>query len=141
NPVDGVLLADDKAATAERLAQAGLPQVPTVVGPNDPDLLARLAGDVGYPVVVKRTHRAQGRWVRRADNPAALKTAFDELMADGPTALVLQPEIVEARGTSIRVVMTGGRVVAVTERTAGFAEWRSNIAGGANQRPVDLTTA
>jgi ribosomal protein S6--L-glutamate ligase len=141
NPVDGVLMADDKAATAERLAEAGLPQVPTVVCPSDLDLLGRLAGDVGYPVVIKRTHGAQGRWVRRAEDLAGLKTAFNELMADGPTALILQPEVVEARGKSIRVVVTGGRVLAVTERTAGFAEWRSNIAGGANQRPVDLSTA
>lgn len=141
NPVDGVLVADDKAATAERLAEAGLPQVPTVVCPSDLDLLTTTAGNVGYPVVVKRTHGAQGRWVRRANDPAGLKTAFAELMADGPTALVLQPEVVEARGTSIRVVVTGGRVLAVTERTAGFAEWRSNIAGGANQRPADLSTA
>jgi len=141
NPVDGVLVADDKAATAERLAQAGVPQVPTVVCPCDLQLLFELAGDVGYPVVVKRTHGAQGRWVRRADDAAGLKTSFDELMADGPTALVLQPEVVEARGKSIRVVLTGGRVLAVTERTAGFAEWRSNIAGGANQRPIELSTA
>jgi ribosomal protein S6--L-glutamate ligase len=141
NPVDGVLAADDKAATAGRLAEAGLPQVPTVVCPSDLDLLTTNAGEVGYPVVVKRTHGAQGRWVRRADDPAGLKAAFDELMADGPTALILQPEVVEARGRSIRVVVTGARVLAVTERTAGFAEWRSNIAGGANQRPVDLSTA
>jgi RimK family alpha-L-glutamate ligase len=141
NPVDGVLVADDKAATAERLAQAGLPQVPTVVCPGELELLTELAGEVGYPVVAKRTHGAQGRWVRRADDPAGLKTAFEELMADGPTALILQPEVVEARGKSIRVVITGGRVLAVTERTAGFAEWRSNIAGGANQRPIELSTA
>jgi ribosomal protein S6--L-glutamate ligase len=141
NPVDGVLVADDKAATAERLAQKGVPQVPTVICPSDLGVLAAHAGDVGYPVVVKRTHGAQGRWVRRADDPKGLKTAYDELMADGPTALILQPEVVEARGKSIRVVLTGGRVLAVTERTAGFAEWRSNIAGGANQRPIDLSDA
>lgn len=141
NPVDGVLVADDKAATAERLAAAGIAQVATTICPSDLGLLTTLAGDVGFPVVIKRTHGAQGRWVRRADDPAALKTAFDELLAEGPTALILQPEVVEARGRSIRVVLTGGRVRAVTERTAGFAEWRSNIAGGANQRPVELTSA
>jgi ribosomal protein S6--L-glutamate ligase len=141
NPDDGVLVADDKAAPAERLAQKGVPQVPTVVCPSDLGVLTAHAGDVGYPVVVKRTHGAQGRWVRRADDPKSLKTAYDELMADGPTALILQPEVVEARGKSIRVVLTGGRVLAVTERTAGFAEWRSNIAGGANQRPSELTSS
>ncbi len=141
NPVDGVLVADDKAATAERLAAAGVPQVPTTICPSDLELLTTLAGDVGYPVVVKRTHGAQGRWVRRAGDAAALKTAFDELLAEGPTALILQPEVVEARGRSIRVVLTGGRVLAVTERTAGNASWRSNIAGGANQRPVDPSAA
>jgi ribosomal protein S6--L-glutamate ligase len=138
NPLDGVLIADDKAATAERLSWHGVPQAPTVICPLDLDHVLSVAGRVGYPVVVKRTHGAQGRWVRRAADPGALQAAFDELVVEGPSALLLQPEIVEAKGRSTRIVITGGRLLAATQRSAGENEWRTNVFGGASQRPVDL---
>ena len=142
SPVDGVLLADDKAATAVRLAQAGVPQIRTeICGQDDLSVVCAAADRIGYPVVVKRTHGAQGRWVRRAGDPAALAAALAELAAEGRGALVVQPEVVECAGRSVRAVITGGRVLAVTERTAAGPEWRSNIAGGASQRRVELTGA
>jgi len=139
NPVDSVLLADDKAAAAVRLAQAGVAQVRTEICPFDPAQVAAAAAEIGYPVVVKRAHGAQGRWVRRASVPAALTTALTELAAEGPGALIVQPEVVECAGVSVRAVLTGGELIAVTERRAAPPEWRSNIAGGATQRRTELT--
>jgi len=139
NPVGRVLLADDKAATAQCLAQAGVAQVRTEICAADPGRLSAAAQRIGYPVVVKRTHGAQGRWVRRAAGPAALAAVLAELAADGPGALVVQPDIAECAGRSLRAVITGGRLLAVTERIAAAGEWRSNIAGGAAQRRVELT--
>ena len=139
NPVDGVLLADDKAATAVRLAQAGVAQVRTEICAQEPGRLSAVAERIGYPVVVKRTHGAQGRWVRRAADQAALAAALAELAVEGPGALVVQPEVTECAGRSVRAVITGGLVLAVTERMAAGGEWRSNIAGGAAQHRVELT--
>jgi ribosomal protein S6--L-glutamate ligase len=139
NSVAVTLDADDKAATARRLATAGVPQVATEVVPLELTAAQDSAGRIGYPVVLKRTHGAQGRWVRRADRPDDLPQAVAELAAEGPGALVVQPEIVEARGRSIRVVLTGGRRIAVTQRNARDGEWRSNINQGGWQHPVDLT--
>jgi RimK family alpha-L-glutamate ligase len=139
NPVDGVLLADDKAAAAVRFAQAGVAQVRTEICALDQAQAAAVAAEIGYPVVVKRAHGAQGRWVRRAADPAALATALAELAAEGPGALIVQPEVTECAGTSVRAVLTGGRLIAVTERRAAPPEWRSNIAGGAVQRRIELT--
>jgi ribosomal protein S6--L-glutamate ligase len=97
------------------------------------------AGEIQYPAVVKRTHGAQGRWVRRAGHAAALTQAFHEFESEGPGALIVQPEVVEFSGHSIRAVITGGHLLAATLRTTVGNEWRSNIAGGATQHPVDLT--
>jgi ribosomal protein S6--L-glutamate ligase len=68
-----------------------------------------------------------------------LPQAFRELESEGHGALILQPEIGECQGCSIRAVITDGQLLAATERAATDNEWRSNIAGGARQRPVDLT--
>jgi len=139
NPLDGVLLADDKAAAAYRLARAGVPQVRTEICPFDAGQVTAVAAEIGYPVVVKRAHGAQGRWVRRAADQEALAAALAELSPEGPGALVLQPQVVECAGASIRAVVTGGRLLAVTQRQAIAPEWRSNIAGGAVQRRAELT--
>lgn len=139
NPVDGVLLADDKAAAAVRLAEAGVAQVRTEICPFDHAQVAAVAAEIGYPVVVKRARGAQGRWVRRAADPATLAMALAELAAEGPGGLIVQPEITECAGASVRAVLTGGELIAVTERRAGPPEWRSNIAGGAAQRRIELT--
>ncbi len=139
NPVDSMLLADDKAAAALRLAEAGVAQVRTEICPDGPGQVAAVAAEIGYPVVVKRAHGAQGRWVRRAAEPAALAVALAELAAEGPGALIVQPQVVECAGSSVRAVLTGGRLLAVTERRAAPPEWRSNIAGGASQRRTRLT--
>jgi ribosomal protein S6--L-glutamate ligase len=138
NPVDNVLIADDKAATAERLAFAKIPQVATIVCSSDIAVVLSSAAQIGYPVVVKRTHGAQGRWVRNAVNEDSLKTVHKELLVEGSTALLLQPQIIEAKGRSIRAVVTGGKILAVTERIAKKSEWRSNIVNGAMQHPIDL---
>lgn len=138
NPVDSVLIADDKAAASERLVSSGIPQVPTFISSSDLGMVLSIVAEIGYPVVLKRTHGALGRWVRNAVDEVSLRLAHAELMTEGPTALIIQPQILEAKGKSIRAVITGGRVLAVTERIAVNGEWRSNIANGAVQRPVDL---
>jgi RimK family alpha-L-glutamate ligase len=140
NPVESVTVADDKAATAEKLSAASVAQVPTKICSLDLAQALALAADIGYPVILKRTHGAQGRWVRRAADPSGLAWAFHELESEGPGALILQPEIGECQGRSVRVVITGGRLLAATERIATGNEWRSNVAGGAQQRPTCLTS-
>lgn len=139
NPVNSVLTADDKAATAVQLSLSSLPQVPSTICSLDLERALLMAGEIQYPVVIKRTDGAQGRWVRRAGNAALLTQAFHELESEGPGALVLQPEVAEFHGRSIRAVITGGHLLAATLRTAAGNEWRSNITGGATQHPVNLT--
>jgi len=139
NPVDSVLTADDKASTAVQLATASLPQVPSTVCSLDLERALAVADEIRYPVVIKRTHGAQGRWVRRAGQATLLAKTFHELEAEGPGALVVQPEVADFYGRSIRAVITGGHLLAATLRTAAGNDWRSNVAGGATQHPVDLT--
>jgi RimK family alpha-L-glutamate ligase len=141
NPAAAAAIADDKAATAVALAGAGVAQVRTLVTSQDPHTVAQDAARIGYPLVVKRTHGAQGRWVRRVSGPEQLPLALDELAEDGVSALVLQPFVAESGGRTIRVIVTGGRVRAATERTANPADFRTNVHLGGQQRAITLTDA
>jgi ribosomal protein S6--L-glutamate ligase len=139
NSVSATRLADDKAATAVRLHASGIAQLATTLCPQDLDLVRAASEAVGYPVVVKRTAGAQGRWVRRAATPDDLSEAFAELAAEGPGALVVQPLAVESAGQSVRVIVTRGQIHAATLRKAIDDEWRSNIALGGEQVLTSLS--
>lgn len=138
NAVAATRTADDKGATAVALARAGLPQLRTVVAPQDLAICRTVAADLGYPVVVKRVHGAQGRWVRLAASDGELDHVLEEFRAEGRGAVVVQELCTEAAGTSLRVICTGGRVVAATERNAAPGELRSNVSAGGSQRSVAL---
>lgn len=140
NPVDASLLADDKAKSSLRLHQASVPQVPTLIVGQDLASILEACLEVGFPVVIKRTHGAQGRWVRMARTVPEAETAFAELVADGPGALVVQPLIEEFFGRSIRVIVTGGNVVASSLRQGPPNTLVSNISRGGSQQAVTLTS-
>jgi ribosomal protein S6--L-glutamate ligase len=141
NSVESVLMADDKAATAVRLSNSSLSQVSSMICPLDLRHALSAAEKMQYPVVMKRTHGANGRWVRRAEDPTSLTKGFRELESRGPGALIVQPQVTEFYGRSIRVVVTGQRLLAAELRVAVAGEWRSNIAYGATQHPIDLMPA
>ena len=90
-------------------------------------------------MVVKRAHGAQGRWVRRAAESGRTGHGARGTRGRRAGALIVQPQVVECAGVSVRAVLTGGQPIAVTERRAVPPEWRSNIAGGATQRRTELT--
>ena len=97
NPVDGVLLADDKAAAAYRLARAGVPQVRTEICPFDAGQVTAVAAEIGYPVVVKTdepgiAHKSDVGGVRLGlAGPAAAGAAYDDLARRlGPRVMVCE---------------------------------------------------
>ena len=134
NTVAASELADDKARTSVRLSAGRLPQVRTSVLPQDLAACLSAAEREGYPVVLKRAHGAQGRWVRGAAGPAELERAYGELVAEGRGSLLLQPLVHEVAGRSLRLVVVRGRVVACTERSAPAGELQSNVSSGGSQR-------
>lgn len=139
NSAEASRVADDKAATALALASAKLAQVATTAVASDFHQVEVAARDYGFPVVVKRTHGAQGRWVRLARNAADLERATAELLEEGPGTILVQPVGAERLGESVRVIVTAGVVRAATVRHASGSEWRSNINAGGTQSLTELS--
>ena len=141
NSVEASLTADDKAATALALAKAGVAQVATTVVAADFGHVKAAAESYGYPVIIKRTHGAQGRWVRLARDSKELERATAELREEGPGMILVQPVGAARLGESVRVIVTAGVVRAATVRHAVGPEWRSNISAGGTQTPAKLSAA
>src|ERR1700733_1379058 len=141
NSVAASLTADDKAATALALAKAGIAQVATTAVASDFGQVKAAAESYGYPIIIKRTHGGQGRWVRLAHDSKELEPATAELQEEGPGMILVQPVGAERLGESVRVIVTAGVVRAATVRHAVGPEWRSNISAGGTQRPTELSAA
>ena len=139
NSVEASLTADDKAATALVLTKAKVAQVATTAVASDFGQVKAAAESYGYPIIIKRTNGAQGRWVRLAHDSNELERATAELQEDGPGMILVQPVGAERLGESIRVIVTAGVVRAATVRHAVGSEWRSNISAGGMQTLTKLS--
>jgi cyanophycin synthetase len=107
-------VAGDKEQTNRLLAAAGLP-VPKAVSVRSPEDAVAAAGRVGFPVVVKPLDGNHGRGVqldlRSGEEVAA---AFPAAQAEARRGWVVVESYVT--GNDYRVLVVGGRMVAVAER-------------------------
>ncbi len=118
----------DKIAARQSARAIDVPIVPgtfepiAVGGPDDAAAIARIADDIGYPVLVKAAAGGGGRGMRRVDDPAELAGAVmaaagEALQAFGSASVYLE-HYVEG-GRHVEVQLLGdchGSVVALGER-------------------------
>lgn len=128
-------IADDKLRTAEVLSEHGVPQ-PAWVRVEPGNLSDALA--VGVPLVLKRPAGALGMWNRLVQDAAELDRVASELLTEGGDVLLAQQAVTEALGTSVRVVVLDGVVLAATKLQAAPGEWRSNGALGSHGSDLAL---
>jgi acetyl-CoA carboxylase, biotin carboxylase subunit len=123
----------DKAA-ARRLAQgAGVPTVPGTDGISSAGDALAVAGDIGYPVMVKAAAGGGGRGIRTANEPRELSDIFVEAAREaraafGDESLYLEKLIAGARHVEIQVLgdLHGG-LVHLYERECSMQRRRQKI--------------
>jgi acetyl-CoA carboxylase biotin carboxylase subunit len=73
-----IRLMGDKVSAKEMMIKAGVPCVPGSDGPlsDDPDEVARLAADIGYPVIIKAAAGGGGRGMRVDNEESELVEAL-----------------------------------------------------------------
>ncbi|MFI5235564.1 MAG: acetyl-CoA carboxylase biotin carboxylase subunit [Gemmatimonadales bacterium] len=120
---DQIRAMGDKA-TARRLAQeAGVPTVPGSKGTiQDLDEALKVAGEIGYPVIIKATAGGGGKGMRVASDADAFAQAFtlaqnEALSAFGNGSVYVEKYLARPRHVEIQVMGdTHGRVVHLGER-------------------------
>ncbi len=108
----GVGIAQDKDETKRALEQVGLP-VPRGEVAANMDEAVQMAGELGYPVILKPRDANQGRGISpRIDDAESLRATWND------TAGISGHVLVEsfATGRDFRVLVINRRVVAVAER-------------------------
>ncbi len=112
-----------KDAAKALMEKAGVPVVPGYHGDSrDPAFLARQAGQIGYPVLIKARAGGGGKGMRLVENPKDFKSALESAEREGQAsfgdpACLIEKYINTPRHVEIQVFADGhGNVVHLFER-------------------------
>jgi ribosomal protein S6--L-glutamate ligase len=128
----------DKLRSMQLLSRKGIPLPVTgfAHSPQDTDDLIKMVG--GAPLVVKLLEGTQGIGVVLAETHNAAESvikAFKGLNAN----ILVQEFIKEAKGTDLRCLVVGDKVVGAMQRCAKEGEFRANLHQGGTAELVKIT--
>jgi RimK family alpha-L-glutamate ligase len=133
NPPAALVAAHDKLETAQLIEAAGLPHPTTV------HVTGEVLPVLPLPVVVKPRFGSWGKDVVRCDSESELIACLHSIRRRSwyrrHGALV--QTLIPPQGRDLRFVVAGGEVIGAIERIPAPGEWRTNVALGAERRPVD----
>jgi ribosomal protein S6--L-glutamate ligase len=128
----------DKLRCLQLLASHGI-DIPRTVMARDRTGLEQAVDQIGgLPAIIKLIQGTQGVGVMIAHTLDEIQTILDTFWSLGQEIL-LQEFIGEARGTDVRALVVGDRVVASMRRKAKAGEFRSNIHRGGQGTLVELS--
>ncbi len=122
-PASAIRAMGSKSAAKTIMADAGVPLVPGYHGDDQtPEHLAKVADEIGYPVLIKASAGGGGKGMRRVDDPAdfaeALTSARREAAAGfGDDTVLLEKYLLQPRHVEVQVFADDhGNVVHLFER-------------------------
>ena len=136
NTSGAVYRARDKLRSLQVLASHGVPVPPTLMARNPESVEWCIEQLGGPPVVLKLLQGTQGVGVMLAESLAAAEAILDAMWGLNQNILV-QKFIAESRGTDVRCIVVGDRVVGAMRRKARPGSFRSNIHRGGSGECVD----
>ena len=133
----------DKTEARRRMRAAGVPVVPGAdEAITDPTVARRLAGEMGYPVMVKAAAGGGGKGMRvvraEEDLDAALATAGSEaLKAFGDASVYIEKFIERPRHVEIQILADAERAVHLGERECSVQRRHQKVVEEAPSMAVD----
>ena len=124
----------DKIASRRTMSQAGVPVIPGTIDPiTDPAEVARIAAEVGYPVMIKASAGGGGRGIRVVHSEPelvrAMRNAQQEAQAAfGNGAIFVEKMISPARHIEVQLIADQhGNVVTLGERECSLQRRRQKL--------------
>jgi len=138
NESQAIARSRDKLRSLQILSRHGIGLPPTVFTRQAEHVADCIERVEGPPVVVKLLEGTQGIGVVLAETARAASSVIEAFHGLDQNILI-QKFISEARGSDIRALVVGRRVVAAMRRQAVAGEFRSNIHRGGTARRVRLS--
>ncbi|MEO0385187.1 MAG: acetyl-CoA carboxylase biotin carboxylase subunit [Pseudomonadota bacterium] len=123
----------DKVAAREAAQAAGVPVVPGSKGRLDTvDEAARVAADIGYPVMIKAAAGGGGKGIRIAQNESELRKMAPQAQAEAASAfgdggLYLERAINAPRHIEVQIMGDGTQAVHYFERECSLQRRRQKV--------------
>ncbi|WP_377295257.1 acetyl-CoA carboxylase biotin carboxylase subunit [Rhizobium sp. SG2393] len=130
---DAIRLLGDKVAARAVAARAGVPTVPGSAGRIDDIAEARrIAGETGFPVMIKAAAGGGGRGIRIVDSMEELDRQFPQASAEAAAAfgdggLYMEKVITKARHVEVQILGDGQNVVHCFERECSLQRRRQKV--------------
>ncbi|MBA2318007.1 MAG: 30S ribosomal protein S6--L-glutamate ligase [Euzebyales bacterium] len=138
NESNAIARSRDKLRALQLLSRADEIGVPATAIARRPDHARRMLAHVGgAPAIVKLIQGTQGAGVVIVDSKQSFDSVIDAFHAIGQNILI-QSFVKEAKGTDIRALVVGRRVVAAMTRRAVEGEFRSNVHLGGSATRANL---
>jgi acetyl-CoA carboxylase biotin carboxylase subunit len=136
----------DKAMARQTAIEAGVPVVPgSLHSVNDIDDALMIAGDIGFPLLIKAAAGGGGRGIRVAKDRAALANQLPLAQAEAQAAfgdgrVYLERLISRARHIEVQILGDGKRAVHFFERECSLQRRRQKIFEEAPSPVLDSVT-
>ena len=146
NSAQAIEVCDDKMQTYFALRNAGVSLAKSIPAPlcytpnakADEKFLEMVAGELGFPMVVKKSYGSFGAGVQLVHGMPELIEIANKFLHEPH---FYQRYIAQSSGRDIRVIVIGGKVAAAMERVAQEGEFRSNVELGGAGKVVALLPA
>jgi acetyl-CoA carboxylase biotin carboxylase subunit len=132
-PPDAIAAMGDKAEARRIAASAGVPTIPGTDGTAAVEEATAVAGEIGYPVLVKAAAGGGGRGIRLARDEDELvrivgEAALEAGAAFGDDSLYVEKQLVGARHVEVQVLGDShGRLVHLYERECSLQRRRQKL--------------
>jgi ribosomal protein S6--L-glutamate ligase len=140
NESQAIARSRDKLRALQLLSRHEIGLPPTVYTRQADNLPGCIEQVEGPPVIVKLLQGTQGTGVILAENTMAARSVIEAFHGLDQNILI-QKYIREAKGSDIRALVVGRRVVAAMRRQAVAGEFRSNIHRGGTATKIRLPVA
>ena len=144
NSAEAIASCDDKSLTHLKLMDKGIPMPKTIIAPmtfdnigyNNINFLERVAGQLGFPLVLKEVFGSFGQQVYLIEDMEHLQEKISTL---GTSPILFQEYIKSSHGRDIRLQVVGDKVIASMMRISQTDDFRANVSIGGRMEAYNPT--
>ena len=134
---EAILQTRDKWTCSQLLSTFNVPIPKTILGSSS-NLEYLLSNFKSEPVIIKILEGTHGNGVILADTYLSALSTIETLKTAG-VKFLLQEYIEESKGTDLRVIVVGGKVVSAMKRQSKEGDFRSNLHRGGSSAKINLS--